>query len=545
MSKGSKMVRETESLLPPRAGGDLASAAETIQQQLERILASPEFHATQRQREFLQFVVSETIAGRARDIKAYTVATRVFGRKADFDQAQDPIVSIQANGLRRALERYYLVAGQNDPVRIDIPKGAYVPTFHDKTAVESDSIPSSDEGAEIRFDGSWPAVVVRPFQNLTGDPGLDYVGVGLATELAMEITRYQDIRVSVDKQGGGEKVSSGRLPRFTLDGNIRKEREGIKVGVQLFDTTTNTLLWGEVHRSGLEPGQLFALEEEVARSVAAKTAGERGIIFSTLSVESRGKPPSQLKTYEAILRYYEYDLTFAPGSFLRALEALEYAASIEPDCGQVWTMLGRLYANIYSLDIPGFEKPLEKAIEYAEKGTDMNLDNQRARAVLGLVRMFSNEIPAAREELDKALALSPNSLFMLDGIGYIMTLVGQWEKGPALIREVIRLNPFYNTVVHYALWEDCLRREDYEEAYLETMGLRRPAVFWYPLAKAAALGHLGRYQEGKQFVETLLKLKPDFPTRGRVLIGHYIKFEDIADRLIEGLRRSGLSMADD
>jgi len=159
------MVRETESLLPPRAGADLAPAAETIQQQLERILASPEFHATQRQREFLQFVVSERIAGRARDIKAYTVATRVFGRKADFDQAQDPIVSIQANGLRRALERYYLVAGQNDPVRIDIPKGAYVPTFHDQTAVESDSIPSSDEGAEIRFDGLWPAVVVRPFES--------------------------------------------------------------------------------------------------------------------------------------------------------------------------------------------------------------------------------------------------------------------------------------------------------------------------------------------------------------------------------------------
>jgi hypothetical protein len=64
---------------------------------MERILASPEFHATDRQLEFLQFVVAEAIAGRAQEIKAYTVATRVFGRKADFDQATDPIVSIQAN----------------------------------------------------------------------------------------------------------------------------------------------------------------------------------------------------------------------------------------------------------------------------------------------------------------------------------------------------------------------------------------------------------------------------------------------------------------
>ena len=86
-----------------------------IQRQLQRILDSPEFQATSRQREFLQFVVSETLAGREQEIKGFTVATHVFGRGADFNQATDPIVSIQANQLRRALERYYLVAGGGDP----------------------------------------------------------------------------------------------------------------------------------------------------------------------------------------------------------------------------------------------------------------------------------------------------------------------------------------------------------------------------------------------------------------------------------------------
>jgi hypothetical protein len=55
------------------------------------------------------------LSGRSHEIKGYTVATQVFGRGEDFNQATDPIVSIQANKLRRALERYYLVAGQNDP----------------------------------------------------------------------------------------------------------------------------------------------------------------------------------------------------------------------------------------------------------------------------------------------------------------------------------------------------------------------------------------------------------------------------------------------
>ena len=74
------------------------------------------------------------------------------------------------------------------------------------------------------------------------------------------------------------------------------------------------------------------------------------------------------------------------------------------------------------------------------------------------------------------------------------------------------------------------------------MGLKRPAVFWYPLAKAATLGLLGRYEEGEKFVKKLLELKPDFPSKGRILIGHYIKFEKIATRVREGLNKVGLSI---
>ena len=82
-----------------------APAAKEVRRQLQRILDSPQFRATSRQREFLQFVIEETIAGRVAQIKGYPIEIRVFGRKRDFDQAIDPIVSIQAGKLRRALER--------------------------------------------------------------------------------------------------------------------------------------------------------------------------------------------------------------------------------------------------------------------------------------------------------------------------------------------------------------------------------------------------------------------------------------------------------
>jgi hypothetical protein len=102
---------------------------EKISRQLERILNSPHFHASPRQITFFKYVVKQTLAGKAFEIKDYTVATEVFGRGPDFDQSMDPVVSIQASLLRRALERYYLTGGKHDPIRIGIHPGTYVPVF--------------------------------------------------------------------------------------------------------------------------------------------------------------------------------------------------------------------------------------------------------------------------------------------------------------------------------------------------------------------------------------------------------------------------------
>ena len=106
-----------------------APAADAVRAQLERILASPEFKGSERLRSFLRFVVEETLGGRAERIKGYAIAVAVFDRDATFDPQTDPIVRIEAGRLRRSLERYYFTTGQSDPVRIDIPKGGYVPRF--------------------------------------------------------------------------------------------------------------------------------------------------------------------------------------------------------------------------------------------------------------------------------------------------------------------------------------------------------------------------------------------------------------------------------
>jgi hypothetical protein len=56
------------------------------------------------------------------------------------------------------------------------------------------------------------------------------------------------------------------------------------------------------------------------------------------------------------------------------------------------------------------------------------------------------------------------------------------------------------------------------------------------------LGKLGKKREATQAVAELLRLKPDFPTNGPFLIGCYVKFKDLADVLLDGLRLAGLKI---
>ena len=88
---------------------------------------------------------------------------------------------------------------------------------------------------------------------------------------------------------------------------------------------------------------------------------------------------------------------------------------------------------------------------------------------------------------------------------------------------------------------DCYRRGEYENALAEALKFNYPELFWDPLVRAAALGRLGRHDEAKTAVGQLLKLEPDFATRGRLLISRYVKVDDLVDTIIEGLRQAGLA----
>ena len=511
-----------------------------IIRQLDRMLSSPGFHASPQQIAFLKFVVGETLAGSAKKIKGYTVATEVFGRGSDFDQSIDPVVSIQASRLRRALERYYLTAGKHDPIRIDMPKGTYVPTFVEQQPrvhnLVSEPNPTAGD-AKI-----WPTVTVRPLANLTQNPVDDHLAMGLATELTHALGHYKEIRILEAFQQETKSAQPETDMDFDLDGSIRRDSAGISVAIKLCSANECIQIWSGKYQGDSETAKMISFQENVAAEVAVSVAGDNAAISKYLAGNSRNKSASQLTTYEAMLRSWQNEALFTPQSMMRAIRALEHAVAREPDCGQAWATLATKYADNYGLEIVDLPTPVEKASEYARKGVNRDLADRRTRFALGYVRFMQNRLREAQREVETAYNLCTNSLLVLDGIGWLMTLAGEWDLGVKLIKKAMKLNLHYRPRVRHALCINWFRLGDYEKAYQESLHFTMPEFYWDKLLKASVCAQLDRVEEGQACARALLTLKPDFAQCGRILIGRYVKFEDIADRIIGGLNKLGLSV---
>jgi hypothetical protein len=77
----------------------------------------------------LRRIVEETVEGRVDSLKERTLGVELFGRAADYDTSQDPVVRSTAAEVRKKLAQYYLENGHDSEVRIDLPPGAYIAEF--------------------------------------------------------------------------------------------------------------------------------------------------------------------------------------------------------------------------------------------------------------------------------------------------------------------------------------------------------------------------------------------------------------------------------
>ncbi|UCF65764.1 MAG: hypothetical protein JSW33_08010 [bacterium] len=524
-----------------------------ILQVLEKICTSSEFVSKGRSCQLLRYLIHETLQDRGDQLKQYNIGRAVFGRNDDFNPDLDPMVRIQAGRLRRSLEIYYLTEGKDDPIRISLFKGSYVPVFlsyEDKEIQSVSEIVPLNQDELSSFTG--PSIGVIPFKNLTGDSEREFFVQGFSEELIQELTHYEDFRIIAFRgspdSGYNYSLSntSDYSPEadFLIEGTVRELGQQLKISVTLTHTKTREHLWGEQYQREMTATNLIIVQEEIARQVIATIAGEYGIIPQRLSRESRQKRTTDLSVYESKLRYYYYQSQQTPEAAQIAFDALQNAIQKDPECGLAIAMLASLYGNAYMLDRPGSEAALDKSTELAYKAIELEPTNQLVRLILAWTHFMLNNREQFFNEIENTLALNPNSPVRIGAVGFFIALYGDWERGKMLLDRAMGNNIGYPRWYHGATSLYCYRKNNYEAAYQEALKYDIPGLFWGPMLRIGTLGQLERREEVQVNIDQLITLKPDFSEKARDLISRYVKEEELVDHILEGLQKAGLNFND-
>ena len=303
-------------------------SAPEVQAALERVLASAPFAGGGRAGSLLRYLVERALDGRGDTLKEYVVGVELFNRGDQFDPRVDTIVRVEARRLRAKLDEYYGGPGASDPVRIDVPRGGYVPTFAvhgngdagaarggesiapsvgaEPTPAVSAATDSLDARAQaprgprtwiaaavllaIAGLGAWQLMAragqssaassgirlaVLPLAHFSTDPEVAMIAARITDGVTSELARVPELSV-VSRTTAARFASEAQPIRdaaqaldaaLVMEGSVVIEAGGIHAVMRIVDATLDRKVWVGEYDS--PPDQVASLQRRIASEVSA------------------------------------------------------------------------------------------------------------------------------------------------------------------------------------------------------------------------------------------------------------------------------------
>jgi adenylate cyclase len=376
-----------------------------VRAQLQRILIHPTFSHAKRLSCLLRYVVEQALAGRADELKEYTLGLEVFGRGTHFDPRLDSIVRVEASKVRSRLTAYYMDVGAKDPIVIQLPRGSYIPliTRHAPLA------------ARQHAPG---AIAVLPFVNLSLDADGEYFADGTTEEVINKLGSVASLRVVSRTSAFQFKGTTGDIrdigarlgADYVVEGSVRKSAEQLRVTAQLIEVRSGYQLWSQGYDQTLT--QVFAIQQEIASAICAALGQALPTRPNALTAEGT---PESMHAYRAYLRARFHRGQWTPEGASRSIEYFQKALEYQPD--SVAALAGM--AEAYTL-----------------------------RAISGDVAP-GPYMELARGAAMRALSLSPDSAQAHLAMAWIYHVYDwQWQQGDAEIRDALALEPSFADAHH-------------------------------------------------------------------------------------------------
>jgi len=409
---------------------------------LEKMLSSPLFASSPRQKRFLQYALTHTLEGNANRLKGYTIGVEVFDRSTDFDPNLDAIVRVEASRLRNKLREYYENEGRADPIHLDFPKGSYAIRISVR-GNGADPRNSASVEKSRNFD-SQPSLAVLPFVNINADPEQDYFADGITDNLISELSKLSGLFIISRQSSSVYKRSAKHIGEiaaelgvsYLLEGSVQRLGNRIRITAQLIDAATDSHIWAERYDRELQ--DLFDLQDEVTRQIA----GTLQVRLTPEEAKLYGhERTSNFAAHDALLRGMERHWKYTPLSASDAVAYFSRALQLDPDYAAAHAWLARAIAFQWIMRFTDDEHALEESLMHARRAVELEPNLSYAHSVLGWVQLWRRQGEEAITACWRGVALDPNSAEAHLFLSNALLAVGRGEEALFCIEKTMRLSP--------------------------------------------------------------------------------------------------------
>ena len=324
------------------------------------------------------------------------LGVQVFERDPSYDPRIDPIVRVQARQLRFKLREFYETAGREDPIRIEIPKGSYVPEIRYAAGSTSAEEPAPAEapalpGIESTISNPLPA------PSSAVEPGSRRRALYFAAVLVLA--------------AGAVGVLLARFA-FAAHGAARAKVNPAAQELYL----KGKFYWNQRSPEGLH----------------------RAVDYFMQAI---GKDPGYSKAYAGLADCYnllrEYSLMPPSVAWPRAIAAAQKAVDLDNSSAEAHASLG--FALFFgALDTVNGEREFQRAI-----ALDPKYETAHHWYATSLMTMGRGE--EAFAQIERARELNPASTSILADEGYILFFRGQTGRAVELLKQVEMSDPGFQS----------------------------------------------------------------------------------------------------
>jgi adenylate cyclase len=404
--------------------------------------------------------------------------------------------------------------------------------------------PSRMVGAHV------PSIAVLPFDDLSPDKSLSYLGDGVSEDIITMLSRFPDLSVIARNSSftyKGTPVDIRQVGRdlnvdYALEGSVRKDADQIRIVAQLIDAQTGSHVWAERYdKTGADP---LALQDEVTGKIVGAMTGETGQIKKGQYRDAWGKDATDLGEYDYYLRGHDVFMNFTKADNDRAGQIWEEGLAKYPDSNLLKVKLGWYHflaaSSFWSDDAStDFRKAGELVRSVLAKDNLSPQVKRLAHWLFAWVLASERDFSRALNEADTAIALAPYDAFVLSNLAQIAIMSGKLDKG-------LEWNDFAR-----AHDPNGLKQQNYTKGWaLRILGKYEDSVATFkqsfypdgdtPLQIAVGLVRLGRIDEAKAEVNLMLEKNDPKFTQAKWREGSFYSDSSITDAEVTDPAKAGL-----